>query len=134
MRIRAHPANTGRRQLFEFRNQLAVGIEQFLRFLRAHPVLENFEILGVLLHIGQWNLVRPPEALQPVAADFLRRAPALRRAQHNHRPAGACWQLPKLRASCWNFLISEMHCSTVAAIAWCMLSGSEPSTKYGVQP
>src|SRR5262249_5451027 len=30
--------------------------------------------------------------------------------------------------------MSATHLSTVAAIAWCIVSGSEPSTKYGVQP
>jgi hypothetical protein len=34
----------------------------------------------------------------------------------------------------WMRRISRTQCSRVAAIAWCMLGGSEPSTKYGSYP
>ena len=40
-------------------------------------------------YIRQRNLVRPPGPFKPVTADLLRRPPALRRAQHDHRPPGA---------------------------------------------
>ena len=134
MRIGAHPALAHRREFLEFGDQLAVLIEQFLRLLRAHPVLENLQLLGILLDIRQRNLVRPPEAFQSVAADLYRRAPSLRRAQHNHRPARPASHSGAAGFLLMQFLISETQCSTVAAIAWCMLSGSDPSTKYGVQP
>jgi hypothetical protein len=41
---------------------------------------------------------------------------------------------PLARACPWWARISATQWSSVAAIAWCMLAGSEPSTKYGVQP
>ncbi len=41
---------------------------------------------------------------------------------------------PMRRASSWTLRISRTQCSRVAAIAWCMLGGSLPSTKYGVYP
>src|SRR5271165_7550413 len=37
--------------------------------------------------------------------------------------------LPLCRASSWILRISRTQCSSVAAIAWCMLWGSLPSTK-----
>src|SRR5262249_43911200 len=38
------------------------------------------------------------------------------------------------RACFWAARISATHASSVAAIAWCMVSGSDPSTKYGFHP
>ena len=87
VRIGAHPALTHRREFLQFGDQLAVLIKQFLGLLRAHPLLENLQLLGILLDFREWNLVRPPEAFDPVAADLYRRAPALRGTQNNHGPA-----------------------------------------------
>jgi len=41
---------------------------------------------------------------------------------------------PVVRACCWMRLISRMAQSRVAAICWCIFSGSLPSTKRGSQP
>ena len=42
--------------------------------------------------------------------------------------------VPLRRASDWMRLISSMAWLSVAAIAWCMLIGSEPSTSSGSHP
>ena len=39
-----------------------------------------------LVHVAHRNLVRTPVILGPLAVDFLRAGPALRRTQHDHRP------------------------------------------------
>ena len=56
-------------------------------FARASTSRESASCSGILLDVRQRDLVRPPEALQPVAFDFWRRGPTLRGAQHDHRPA-----------------------------------------------
>ena len=50
--------------------------------------LENVQLLGIFLDVGQRNLVGAPKALKPVTTHFFRRAPSLRGTQHDHRPAG----------------------------------------------
>jgi len=87
MRVGTHSAVSLGRKLFQFRNQPAVLVEYLFRLLVAHPFLQNAQLLGVFLHLGQRHLVRTPEAFEPVTAHLLWRAPAFRRAQHNHRPA-----------------------------------------------
>src|SRR5258708_17584370 len=86
MRIRAHPSIAGWRERFELGNQLAVLVKQLFRLLRAHPILENLQLLGILLDVGQRNLVSAPETFEPVAAPLFRSAPSFRRLQHDHRP------------------------------------------------
>jgi hypothetical protein len=39
---------------------------------------------------------------------------------------------PFARASRWMRRMSAVTVSSVAAMSWCILSGSSPSTKYGV--
>ena len=122
VRIRAHAPRTGGRQLAELGGKLAVAIEQFLGPLRPHPAFENAELLGILLHIRQRHLVSSPEAFQPVAFDFDRSRPAFGRAQHDHRPARTADHAFRRAPPADDCLISRTQCSTVAAIAWCMLS------------
>jgi hypothetical protein len=42
--------------------------------------------------------------------------------------------MPPLRASDWMRLISSTAWLSVAAIAWCIVGGSDPPTKSGSQP
>ena len=44
-------------------------------------------MLGVAAHVGDRDLVRAPRVLDRQAVDLLRAGPALRRPQHDHRPA-----------------------------------------------
>ena len=66
---------------------MPVLVEQLLRLVRAHPLLELAQVLWVLREAGERHLVRAPRALGRLAVDLLRAGPALRRAQHEHRPA-----------------------------------------------
>ena len=63
-------------------------VEQLLGPVAAHPRLEQREVLRVRrATLGERHLVRAPRALDRQAVDLLRAGPALRRAQHDHRPA-----------------------------------------------
>ena len=111
-----------------------VVVEQLLRLVAPHPLFE-------LLQPGRVLLARRPSApgataspFELVPADLRRAGPALRRAQDDHRPARAerrcrCRGPASARPGC-----RRRTCRCVAAIAWCIVSGSDPSTKYGVQP
>ena len=68
-------------------DELAVGVEQRLRLVAAHPGLELRQLLGVVAGIGHRHLVRAEGALDRVAVDLLRAGPALGRAQDDGRPA-----------------------------------------------
>ena len=79
---------------------------------------------GLVCDVRNRDLVRPPEAFEVVAVDFSRRSPTLGAAQNDHRPSRAK-RLAGLRApAVWTLRISITQCSRVAAIAWCMVSGS----------
>ena len=84
---RAHPALALRRQVGELGDQRPVLVEELLRLVAPQPVLEHPEMLGVVAHVGHRDLVRPPRILDRQAVDLFRPGPALRRAEHDHRPA-----------------------------------------------
>ncbi len=86
MRVRAHPAMPGRRELRDFRTDLAARVEQLGGAIAAHPRIELREMLG-LLEIGDRDLVRAPRAFDRQAIDDLGPGPAFRRLEHDHRPA-----------------------------------------------
>ena len=87
MRIRAHAAGAFRRERFEFGPQRAGRVEELFVPVAAHPVFEQFQMRRVVLHVGEWHLVRSPRALSFVALDLLGSGPAFRRPEHDHRPA-----------------------------------------------
>ena len=62
-------------------------VKQLLRLLVAHPLLEDSQLFGIFLDVGQRHLVGTPKTFNTMTAHFLRRAPTFRRAQHDHRPA-----------------------------------------------
>src|SRR5262249_55934908 len=86
VRIRAHTAYPDRCECLQLRNKLPILVKEFLGLLRTHPMLEHPQLLGVLLYMGQRHLVCSPESFQSVPTDFLRCAPTLWGAQHDHRP------------------------------------------------
>ena len=92
----------------------------------------SFRLAGVVAYVGKRHLVRPPRALDLVALDLFRSGPALRRAQHDHRPPRADRISRRRAPSFCCARISPMASSNVAAILWCIVAGSWPSTKYGV--
>jgi len=81
----------------------------------------------------QRHLVGAEGALDLQAVDHFWSRPALGRAQHDHRPAGRA-RSPFFRALPWISRMLSIPASKAAAIAWCITSGSSPSTKYGAQP
>ena len=85
VRIRAHPPRPDRRQVGELRLEPARRVEQLLRPIALHPLLENADVLG-LVHVAHRHLVTAPVALAELAVDLARARPALRCAQHDHRP------------------------------------------------
>ncbi|GCB44069.1 hypothetical protein SNL152K_1354 [Streptomyces sp. NL15-2K] len=67
----------------------AVLVEQFLGPVRAQPVLELAQVVGVVPDGGQRHLMGTPGALHRHPVDLGRPGPALRGAQHDQRPARA---------------------------------------------
>src|SRR6185437_13152807 len=68
------------------RDRRAVLVEELLRPVRAHPPFEEGEVTGVVPGGGQRYLVGPPGTLDRQLIDLFRSGPALRGAQHDHRP------------------------------------------------
>ena len=62
-------------------------VEQLLGSVAPEPRLELRQVLGIRAHLRQRHLVRAPRSLDRQPVHRLRARPALRRAQHDHRPA-----------------------------------------------
>ena len=88
VRVRAHAALALRRERGELGHELPARVEQLVRAVAPHPLLEHGDVLG-LVHVAHRNLVAAPVALAELAVDLARTRPALRRAQHDHRPGRA---------------------------------------------
>jgi hypothetical protein len=86
-RVGAHPAVALRRQGGQLRDEGAGVVEELLRPVRAQPRLKHGEVARVVVHVGDRDLVRAPRALDLDAVDHVRPGPALRRPEHDHRPA-----------------------------------------------
>ena len=84
--ICAHSPLPLRRKVFQLRQDLPI-LEQFLRLVAAHPLLQYLEVLRILQHIRDRDLMRPPEALKVVVIKLAWSSPALWRAEDNHRPS-----------------------------------------------
>ena len=84
--MRRSPAGDARDDL---RPRAAVLVEELLGPVGPHPRLQRAHVVGVLGELGQRDLVRAEGALDRHAVDLDRSGPALRRAQHDHRPARA---------------------------------------------
>src|ERR1700733_16043179 len=68
-------------------------VEQLVRPIALHPVLELLEMFGVL-EIGERDLMRAPGPLDRLAVHELWSGPAFWRAEHNHGPT---WPLHRIR-------------------------------------
>jgi hypothetical protein len=90
-------------------------------------------MVRLVSRLRQWNLVRPPRSFHLLAIDLVRSRPAFGTSQNDHGPLGPR-RLALRRASFWMALISATTVSSVSIINWCIASGSEPSTKYGLYP
>lgn len=67
----------------------AVLVEEFLRPVGAQPRLQLGQVVGVFAYAGERHLVGAPGSLDRHAVHGRGARPALGRAQHDHRPAGA---------------------------------------------
>ena len=89
VRVRAHAQVARRARVDDLRDRAAVLVEQVLRAVGAQPVLEDLQVPGIGLRLHRRHLVRLRGALDLDAVDLLRAGPALRRLEHDHRPARA---------------------------------------------
>ncbi len=129
VRVGAHAALAAGRQIRQFGDQLALGIEQLFRPVALHPFFEYPDVLRLRRHVGDRHLVRAPRSFDRQAIHYFGTGPALGSAQHHHRPnARRSWK-PCARAPCWIARISSIAVSSVAAMSWCIAAGSSPSTK-----
>jgi hypothetical protein len=83
-----HAPIAGRRELGDLVAQRAPLVEQLLGAVAAQPGLELSEVLRIGREPGERHLVRAKRALGGLAVDLPGPRPALRRDQHDHRPAG----------------------------------------------
>src|SRR5271166_3691621 len=74
-----------RRECCVLLTELTFSVEQFMRSAALHPLFELLEMLRVL-EILDWDLVRSPGPLHPLAVDKLRARPTLGGAKDDHRP------------------------------------------------
>ena len=87
VRVGAHAPLPLRGQRRQLRAQRAALVEQLLGPIRAQPRLQLRQVLGLCVQIGERNLVGAERPLRRQPVDLLGTGPALRCAQHDHRPA-----------------------------------------------
>ena len=73
----------------QFGDQAAVVVEQFLRFVAAHPALEQRHVFRMLRIHEHGHLMGAKGPLDLQSIDELRSRPALGRSQDDHRPSRA---------------------------------------------
>ena len=81
-----HPARPFRREVLELGVEAAGGVEELLRTVAPHPLLQDPHVGGVALHLAHGHLVGAERALGALAVDLAWPRPALGRAQDDHRP------------------------------------------------
>jgi len=86
VRVGAHPPRSGGGERGQVGQQPAVGVEQLLGFVAAHPAVQLLDMPGVLAVDQQRDLVGVEGALDRQPVDHFRAGPAFRGAQHDHRP------------------------------------------------
>jgi hypothetical protein len=89
VRVGAHPQVAGGQPGHDLVARRPGPVEQLLGPVGAQPRLQRGELLGVGTDGRQRYLVGPPGTLDRQAVEALRAGPALRRTQHDHRPARA---------------------------------------------
>src|SRR6266849_8978354 len=88
MWVRAHATVTGRRRFGNLFCEASGFVEQLLRTIAAHPLLEQAQVFGILAHRCKGNLMSAPESFDFLAIDFLRPGPSFWTAQNDQRPLG----------------------------------------------
>ena len=89
MGVRAHAALARRREGGDQLDGRAVGIEELLGLVATQPLLQLGKVAVSVRAQRDGHLMGAPAAFDRVAVDLLRTGPALRGAQHEHRPARA---------------------------------------------
>ena len=86
VRIRAHPAISFWRDRFDLRLQSSAFIEQLVGPVTAHPIFEQFQMLGIFLDAGKRHLMGAEGSFDLHAVNDLRPGPSLERSQDDRRP------------------------------------------------
>ena len=107
VRIRAHAQLARRQPVDDLGPRTALVVEQLVDTVGTHPRFELREMLRLLPHLRQRNLMRAPGSLDGQAVDHLRTGPPLRRAQHDHRPAGTAVLAAGTRATLYRADLAE---------------------------
>src|SRR5689334_17210164 len=87
MGVSAHTAFALRSQSGQFGLERAALVEELLRPIALHPLFEDCDVFGVLVHLAHRDLVSSPEIFRSLTIDLLRTGPSLRGAQYDHGPA-----------------------------------------------
>ncbi len=85
-RVRSHSSLARRDELAQARHRSASRIEQLLRAVAAHPLLQHAQMPGLGSEPGERDLMRPPGPLDLQPIDDSRTRPPLRAFEHDHRP------------------------------------------------
>src|SRR6266496_4245089 len=86
MRISAHATISPRRKGCKFRNKSTGLVEYFIRLITTHPVLKDFQVLGVRFNVCYWYLVGTAGALAGTAVSYVGSSPAVGGAEASSRP------------------------------------------------
>ena len=86
-RVRPHAALPLGGEGAELGSKPSGPVEELLRLVALHPLLEQLHVGGVALHLAEGHLVRAPGPFRGLAVHDLRPRPSLGRAQNHHRPA-----------------------------------------------
>ena len=85
--VGAHAARASWAELLEILADLAV-LEDAIWLVALHPLLENLEMLGLLVHVGDGHLMGTPEPFQELVVDLAWTGPALGTAKDDDGPPG----------------------------------------------
>src|SRR4029077_4202928 len=87
MGVGAHAALAPGREFGELWPEAALLVEEIGRSVASHPVVEDANVLGVLVHFPHRHLMGAPGILGAPAIYFFGARPAFRAAEDDHRPA-----------------------------------------------
>src|SRR5262249_11468657 len=87
MRVGTHASLAHWRKRLQLGLQPSGPIEQHLRLVTVHPLFQKLEMRWVVPHVVDWDLMRPPEALDLLSVDLLRPGPPLGTTENDARPA-----------------------------------------------
>src|SRR5215470_178859 len=93
MRVRSHAAAPLRGQRRELGKEAPAGVEKLIRLVALHPLLEDFEVLGLGGEIGDGNLMRAKRTLDGKSVDRLGSGPALGAVLNDHGPLRALGEM-----------------------------------------